>query len=81
MLEVGCGVGNFVFPLLEQNKAVRVYACDFAKHAVELVKVRGWRTTRPCSTLLCVLTAAGVEIVDRPMRCTIRSAARHSCAT
>ena len=47
LLEVGCGVGNFVFPLLEQNKAVRVYACDFAKHAVELVKVRRWMTTTP----------------------------------
>ena len=38
MLQVGCGVGNSAFPLLELNQSSRVYACDFAPAAVELVK-------------------------------------------
>ncbi|KAL0024741.1 hypothetical protein WJX77_012493 [Trebouxia sp. C0004] len=38
ILEVGCGVGNTAFPLLELNKRSRVYACDFAHSAVEMVK-------------------------------------------
>ncbi|KAL0034409.1 hypothetical protein WJX79_000775 [Trebouxia sp. C0005] len=38
ILEVGCGVGNTAFPLLELNRQSRVYACDFAPSAVEMVK-------------------------------------------
>ena len=39
LLEVGCGVGNFVFPLLEKNPATfSIYACDFSPRAIDLVK-------------------------------------------
>ena len=40
ILQVGCGVGNTVFPILEVNAHpdTRVYACDFSSTAVELVK-------------------------------------------
>ena len=38
MLQVGCGVGNTAYPLLELNNTNQVYACDFALSAVDLVK-------------------------------------------
>lgn len=40
VIEVGCGVGNTVFPLLESNKdpGLFVYACDFSSHAVGIVR-------------------------------------------
>ena len=40
ILELGCGVGNTVFPLLEldQNKSLFVYCCDFSEKAIKLVK-------------------------------------------
>lgn len=40
LLEVGCGVGNFVFPLIEDkfNKNYFIYACDFSQRAIEFVK-------------------------------------------
>ena len=39
MLEVGCGVGNLVFPLIEENSNnYFIYACDFSPRAVEFVK-------------------------------------------
>ncbi|KAK7870219.1 hypothetical protein R5R35_003489 [Gryllus longicercus] len=38
MLEMGCGVGNLVFPLLEMDLNLFVFACDFSRRAVELVK-------------------------------------------
>jgi 2-polyprenyl-3-methyl-5-hydroxy-6-metoxy-1,4-benzoquinol methylase len=38
LLEVGCGVGNAVFPLLELNPALYVYAIDHAKSAVTILK-------------------------------------------
>lgn len=37
LLEVGCGVGNTVYPLLEKNAQLRVHCCDFAERAVRLV--------------------------------------------
>lgn len=38
LLEVGCGVGNFLFPLLEENAGLFIYGCDFSPRAVQLVK-------------------------------------------
>lgn len=38
LLQVGCGVGNTAYPLLEMNQHSQVYACDFAASAVKLVK-------------------------------------------
>ncbi|PWN33364.1 methyltransferase, partial [Meira miltonrushii] len=40
ILEVGCGAGNTVFPLLEcnQNPDLEIFACDYAPEAVNVVK-------------------------------------------
>lgn len=37
ILEVGCGTGSSIYPLLSLNESLHVYACDFARSAVELV--------------------------------------------
>nr|XP_012622385.1 methyltransferase-like protein 6 [Microcebus murinus]XP_012622386.1 methyltransferase-like protein 6 [Microcebus murinus]XP_012622388.1 methyltransferase-like protein 6 [Microcebus murinus] len=39
VLEAGCGVGNCLFPLLEEDVNIFAYACDFSPRAVEYVKV------------------------------------------
>lgn len=38
LLEVGCGVGNFIFPLIEETLNLFVYACDLSTKAIELLK-------------------------------------------
>ncbi|CAO1416701.1 unnamed protein product [Diamesa serratosioi] len=38
MLEVGCGVGNLVFPLMEKSNNFFTYCCDISPRAIEIVK-------------------------------------------
>lgn len=40
LLEIGCGVGNLIYPLLEDNINFKmIYACDLSPRAVDFVKV------------------------------------------
>ena len=38
LLEVGCGVGNFAFPLIEELDTIFIYCCDFSPRAVQFVR-------------------------------------------
>lgn len=38
ILEVGCGVGNTIFPLAARYPDIFIHACDFSPRAVDLVK-------------------------------------------
>ncbi|CDU22457.1 related to ABP140-actin binding protein and AdoMet-dependent tRNA methyltransferase [Sporisorium scitamineum] len=38
LLEVGCGVGNMLYPLLSANPLLKVHCCDFSSRAVDMVR-------------------------------------------
>ncbi|XP_076986200.1 tRNA N(3)-cytidine methyltransferase METTL6 isoform X1 [Tamandua tetradactyla] len=56
MLEAGCGVGNCLFPLLEEDLNIFAYACDFSPRAVEYVKQSPLYNTERCMVFQCDLT-------------------------
>uniref|UniRef100_A0A1B6MLP3 tRNA N(3)-methylcytidine methyltransferase n=2 Tax=Graphocephala atropunctata TaxID=36148 RepID=A0A1B6MLP3_9HEMI len=39
LLEVGCGVGNFIYPLISEHLNMFIYACDLSSRAIELLKL------------------------------------------
>ncbi|KAF6018876.1 METTL6 [Bugula neritina] len=58
LLEAGCGVGNFIFPLLEENPQLFIYACDFSKRAVDFVKANENYKDSRCSAFQCDITSS-----------------------
>uniref|UniRef100_A0A1J3IFL1 Methyltransferase-like protein 6 n=2 Tax=Noccaea caerulescens TaxID=107243 RepID=A0A1J3IFL1_NOCCA len=61
ILEVGCGAGNTIFPLIATYPHIFVYACDFSPRAVDLVKAHDEYTeTRVCA-FPCDLTGDGLD--------------------
>ncbi|KAF4520988.1 hypothetical protein B566_EDAN002484 [Ephemera danica] len=59
ILEVGCGVGNTVIPILKTNNDpnLRVYACDFSSTAVELLQQDPNYDTARCGAFVCDVTS------------------------
>ncbi|GIX73595.1 tRNA N(3)-methylcytidine methyltransferase METTL2 [Caerostris extrusa] len=59
IFEVGCGVGNTVFPILETNAGsnVFVYCCDFSETAVSLVKNNSLFDPNYCHAFVCDISA------------------------
>ncbi|KAK9514398.1 hypothetical protein VZT92_027866 [Zoarces viviparus] len=56
LLEAGCGVGNCLFPLLQDDSNIFVYACDFSPRAVEFVKLNPLYRPERCCAFQCDLT-------------------------
>ncbi|XP_076349217.1 tRNA N(3)-cytidine methyltransferase METTL6 isoform X1 [Tachypleus tridentatus] len=56
LLEVGCGVGNLIFPLIEEKTNVFIYACDFSPRAVQYLKDHHSYDDTKCFAFLCDLT-------------------------
>ncbi|XP_070614042.1 tRNA N(3)-cytidine methyltransferase METTL6 [Erythrolamprus reginae] len=56
ILEAGCGVGNCLFPLLEEDLNMFAYGCDFSPRAVEYVKQNPLYDASRCKIFLCDLT-------------------------
>lgn len=68
LLEVGCGVGNFVFPLIEDKHNINyfIYACDFSPRAVEFVKENPLYDETVIKAFQCDITSDQVfELIER----------------
>ena len=56
LLEIGCGVGNFMYPLIKNNKNIFVYACDFSTDAIQLLKSNPEYDEQRCYGFVCDVT-------------------------
>ncbi|XP_072028615.1 tRNA N(3)-cytidine methyltransferase METTL6-like [Amphiura filiformis] len=56
LLEVGCGVGNALYPLIAESKHLYVHACDFSPRAVQFVKDNAAYDPHRINAFQCDLT-------------------------
>ncbi|KAK9768338.1 hypothetical protein K7432_001072 [Basidiobolus ranarum] len=68
-LEVGCGVGNFIYPVLNSNPNLFMHACDFSQRAVDFVKNNPQYAEGRCNAFVCDLTKDKLQ--DNITPCTV----------
>lgn len=56
VLEVGCGAGNSIYPLVSTYPNIFVYACDFSPRAIDLVKAHKDFSLDRINPFVCDLT-------------------------
>jgi len=68
ILEVGCGTGSTVYPILEVNTdpGVMVYCCDLSATAVNLVKEHKEFSQQRCFSFVCDVTKDWSEVPFLP---------------
>ncbi|KAJ6810048.1 uncharacterized protein M6B38_157505 [Iris pallida] len=56
VLEVGCGAGNSIFPLLSTYQGIFIHACDFSPRAIDLVKAHKDFSCDQINAFVCDIT-------------------------
>lgn len=56
LLEVGCGVGNTVWPLIEENARLKIFVCDFSPVAIDLLKKNPLFDENKCTPFVADIT-------------------------
>lgn len=56
LLELGCGTGNFLWPLIEENTSFYIYAVDFSPRAVSFVQSNELYDESKCKAFVADIT-------------------------
>ncbi|XP_076257819.1 tRNA N(3)-cytidine methyltransferase METTL6 [Rhynchophorus ferrugineus] len=60
LFEVGCGVGNFIFPLIGDKLNFKVFACDLSPRAIDMVKANILYDAEKITAFQCDITTENV---------------------
>lgn len=60
VLELGCGVGNTVFPMLEANPSLFAYAVDFSPKGIDMVRANPQYDPARISAAVCDITSGSL---------------------
>jgi len=61
VLEIGCGAGNTIFPLLSSdNPNLHVYGCDYSQEAINVVKTNPLYSSSSCTAFVWDITAKSI---------------------
>jgi len=66
VLEIGCGAGSCVFPLLASHPLVHVHAFDFSAHAIALLKENAAFDPLRCTAEVCDWTSQDLTVEPAP---------------
>jgi methyltransferase-like protein 6 len=67
LLEVGCGVGNAVIPLLDINPNLTVHAIDFASSAIEILTKNPYTISNRLYPSVCDVVNHEIPVEDHSM--------------
>ena len=65
IFEVGCGVGNTIFPIIEhsdENANIFVYGCDFSSTAIDIVRSNQLYSENKCHAFVCDISQKFLEL-------------------
>ncbi|EKX32836.1 hypothetical protein GUITHDRAFT_120987 [Guillardia theta CCMP2712] len=56
IIEVGCGVGNTILPLLEVNPTAQIWGCDFSENAISILQTSEGYDKSRCTSFVNDIT-------------------------
>lgn len=66
LFEIGCGVGNFIFPLIEEKLNFSIIACDLSPRAIDMVKSNPQYNSELMKAFQCDITTDDVFLEVKP---------------
>lgn len=64
VFEVGCGVGNTIFPLLESNPKLFMFGADFSSTAIKLIQKHEQYCPKRCKVFVCDVTSGPISEIE-----------------
>ena len=61
VMEVGCGVGNTLFPILERTDDVFVYGCDYSQTAINIVQAHALYNPSRCCAFVADISTPSLD--------------------